>query len=426
MSKGTEVATRGHGDAAVQRIEERIDKSITGGMVVNDRGISFQNATEVMEYAKMMATSMQAVPPHLRANPGACLAIIDDAIRFGMSPYALARKSYFVNDRVAYEAQVIAAIVIRYAPLKKRPSVTYLGEEGKGNRQCVVVGEFNDGVTQEYSTPKISEIKPKNSPLWTNDPDQQLAYYALRGFGRRHSPETLLGLYDREEIEGIVEGATAEVAAPPKPTGLAARLAGSKPAATGFHAEAVDRGLNGTTEVIEDAVVDEDEPASGTAAQEAIDDDAPLSAATGTSSPSSEETAEGGPGGETASSTGATSSTDQKPAPAGADLLGEAIPADSVAFDWKAQPETHRTYLWRLAGHIRTAAGAARKMGDIAAAAKRFIEQVDRPNGMSIETAEAFVKRTRHSSHELATGSADAESFDIIVEGILGEKPEGA
>jgi RecT family len=182
----------------LEKIEERIDKTLTSAMGVSDQGISFRTASEVMEFAKMMAVSGSAVPPHLRGQPGACLGIIDDAIRFGFSPYALARKSYFVNDNLAYEAQVLSAIVCARAPFRERPEILF---EGEGNeRICIVVFRFLSGEDRDYRSPVFGKINPKNSPLWKNDPDQQHAYYSIRAAARRHCSDVLMGIYDYEEL----------------------------------------------------------------------------------------------------------------------------------------------------------------------------------------------------------------------------------
>ena len=49
------------------------------------------------------------------------------AFHWGMEPFAVANKSYFVNDRMAYEAQLIAAVVIKLVPHKGYPRYTYAG-----------------------------------------------------------------------------------------------------------------------------------------------------------------------------------------------------------------------------------------------------------------------------------------------------------
>lgn len=221
----------------IARIEEKIDKSLTATMQMDGAGITFRNASEVMEWAKMMAVSGSAVPKHLRGEPGACLGIIDDAIRFGFSTYALARKSYFVNDNLAYEAQVLAAIIIARAPIRERPDIAY---EGEGNgRKCTVTFRFVGGEDRTYTSPPVSQIDPKRSPLWKSDTDQQLAYYSLRAASRRHCPDVLLGVYDVEEIAA----AHARDVTPARPEFIQ-RLQG-KTQSEGFSEAHVERETNG-------------------------------------------------------------------------------------------------------------------------------------------------------------------------------------
>ena len=52
-------------------------------------------------------------------------------------------------------------------------------------------------------TVKIKTIKTRNSPLWTQDPEQQLAYYTKRAWARLYCPEVLLGVYAEDEVGGF-------------------------------------------------------------------------------------------------------------------------------------------------------------------------------------------------------------------------------
>lgn len=153
---------------------------------------------QVMEFASAMAVAGTAIPKHLRSNEGACMAVAMQAFEWGMSPFAVANKSYSVNDRIAYEAQLIAAVVNTRSGIKGRLKYNFTGE-GQ-NLRCEVTGIL-DGEPATYRSPKFSDITPKNSPLWKSDPEQQLAYYSARAWARRHVPEVILGVYDREEIE---------------------------------------------------------------------------------------------------------------------------------------------------------------------------------------------------------------------------------
>lgn len=233
MSTGTAVATREPGEKlSLQAVG--IDPTAGGGTLAP------RTLGEVVTFAQVMSRSQHAIPKHLRENPGACLAVTMQALRWQMDPFALAGKSYNIKDQIAYEAQAIAAAVNTLAPLKQRPSITFDGEGDK--RRCTVTAEFKDGSTHEYVSPPIKDIPTKNSPLWKGDPDQQLAYYSVRSFARRHCPEVVLGVYTPEEIDHAPPMRDVT----PAPAGIRARLeAAQQPAETGFSQEHVDAEIDG-------------------------------------------------------------------------------------------------------------------------------------------------------------------------------------
>lgn len=206
------------------RIAAKIDTSTTHSLAISDSagGVAFANMAQVMEFAKMIAISGVAVPKHLRGNPGACLGVTIQAIEWRMSPYAVANKSYSVNDRLAYEAQLIHAVVLSRGPIKGRPKVEYRNEGDK--RRCKVSVELSDAPGQwvEYESPEIGKIPTKNSPLWKSDPDQQLFYFSARSLARRHFPDVILGVYAKDEIEDhrVADAEVREVA----PRTLSAKL----------------------------------------------------------------------------------------------------------------------------------------------------------------------------------------------------------
>lgn len=161
-------------------------------------GLTFTNMAEVVDFARLMARSGIAVPKHLRENPGACLAITIQAVEWGMSPFAVANKSYSVNDRLAYESQLIQAVLLARAPIVGRLSFEYAGDGP--TRTCTCFATLREGMTVRYTTPQFKDIKVKNSPLWTADPDQQMSYYAGRSLARRYFADVLLGLYTEDEL----------------------------------------------------------------------------------------------------------------------------------------------------------------------------------------------------------------------------------
>jgi hypothetical protein len=195
-------------DGKLARIEDRLDRPVANAIAVQRGGsVAFHSMGEVMEFSKLMAIAQQAVPKHLRGQPGLCMGIILQAVAWEMEPFAVARKSYVVNDNLAYESQLIHAVIETRAPLRKRLRCTYSGEGG--DRQCTVMGTFlGEEEPHTYTTPKLKDIPIKNSPLWRWDIDQQMFYLGSRAWARKWCPDVLLGVYSKDEAEFIGEHAT--------------------------------------------------------------------------------------------------------------------------------------------------------------------------------------------------------------------------
>ncbi|MDO9416986.1 recombinase RecT [Pararhizobium sp.] len=160
--------------------------------------IAPQTLAEVVKFAEVMCRADIALPRHLRGNAGACMAVAMQALEWEMSPFSVASKSYEVGGRIAYEAQLIAAVVNSRSGIKGRLRYIYDGEGAA--LTCTVTGIL-DGEECVYKSPTVGSIKTKNSPLWNSDVQQQLGYFSARSWARRHCPEVILGVYDRDEAE---------------------------------------------------------------------------------------------------------------------------------------------------------------------------------------------------------------------------------
>ncbi len=180
-------------------IEARIDRPLANSIgIASGTGMAVGSMGQAMEVAKLMSLSGQAVPPHLRENPGACLAVAIQGWEWGINPFAIANKTYVVNDRMAYESALYQTVLNRRAPIQGRLKCEYVGEGPQ--RKCRVSAMTIEGEPVEYTSPPTGTIKPKNSPLWQNDPDQQLWYFSVRAFARRHFADVMLGVYTVDEI----------------------------------------------------------------------------------------------------------------------------------------------------------------------------------------------------------------------------------
>lgn len=227
-------------------IERAINRETAGAIALSNAagGLSFQSMMEVFEFAKLMALSRQAVPPHLRDNPGMCLAVAVQATEWRMSPFAVANKSYVVNDRIAWESQLIHAVIEQRAPLVGRIRHSF---EGEGDdRVCVVTAQVKGEVEPVvYRSPPIKQISPKNSPLWKTKPDLQLYYNAVRDFARTYFPDVILGVYAEDELDGTFIGAERAKDVSP---GLHERLAAAAPTGEGFKPDTVETAIGEATE----------------------------------------------------------------------------------------------------------------------------------------------------------------------------------
>ena len=187
------------------KLEAALDRPVANSIQVDAQsGLVLQSMSEAMEFAKLMSLGRESVPKHCREAPGVCLSICIQALEWRISPLALANKSYVVNDRLCWESALYQTVVSRRAPIVGRIKMEYTGE---GNaRKCRVWAELSDGTgVVEYTSPQFGIINPKNSPLWKNDPDQQLFYFSMRSFARRHFPDVMMGVYTVDEMQDHTE-----------------------------------------------------------------------------------------------------------------------------------------------------------------------------------------------------------------------------
>lgn len=188
--------------AAIQdKIAEKFDPGAVQDMTASSGGVVAlipDSFGQLMEFSKLMATT-NAVPPHLRGKPGDCLAVAMQAMRWGMDPFAVASKSYFVNDRMAYESQLVNAVLYARAPLDGRLQIEF---EGEGEALvCRVTGKLLDDPNPHTVVQEIKTITTRNSPLWKQAPRQQMGYFTTRMWARLYAPDALLGIYTPEELE---------------------------------------------------------------------------------------------------------------------------------------------------------------------------------------------------------------------------------
>jgi hypothetical protein len=155
-----------------------------------------QNLDQAMRLAEMMARG-KMVPDHLR-NPADALLVIEQAMRWAMSPFAVAQCTSVIQGRLMFEGKLVAAAVQSCGLLSSRLSYDF---DGEGAARAVTVTATIRGEDKPRTIRiTLAEAKTTNQ-MWTRQPDQQLVYFGTRAWARRHAPEVMLGVYSPEEFE---------------------------------------------------------------------------------------------------------------------------------------------------------------------------------------------------------------------------------
>ncbi|HCM1919224.1 TPA: recombinase RecT [Salmonella enterica subsp. salamae serovar 28:r:e,n,z15] len=179
--------------------------------------------------SEVMANSGNFVPDHFRGKPDSCMAVVMQAARWGMDPFAVAQKTHIVGNSgvLGYEAQLVISVINSMAPTKDRLHYEWFGPWEK------IVGRFVEKTSQKgskYIAPgwnladeagvgirvwatlkgeseprelvlMLSQAQVRNSTLWASDPRQQLAYLGAKRWSRLYCPDVILGVYTPDELE---------------------------------------------------------------------------------------------------------------------------------------------------------------------------------------------------------------------------------
>lgn len=163
----------------------------------------------LQQFAQIMAQGATTVPQHLRDKPADCLAVTMQAAQWGMNPFAVAQKTNIVNGTLGYEAQLVNAVVSSSSLLASRINYRWdgdwskvVGKTDKSPHLTVTVSALLKGENEPRElTISMAQAGVRNSPLWEQDPKQQLAYLCTKRWARLHAPDVLLGVYTPDELD---------------------------------------------------------------------------------------------------------------------------------------------------------------------------------------------------------------------------------
>ncbi len=172
---------------------------------------------QLEKIANVMAQGSVSIPRHLQQKPGDCLAVAMQAAQWGMNPFAVAQKTYFINHTISYEAQLVNAVVSTSKAIQGAFKYEYIGNweaitgtkptsnTGWGDKEkglAIKVGAILAGDAEiTWGEPVyLSAVQVRNSPLWKTHIKQQIAYLAVNMWARMYTPAVILGVYTPEEV----------------------------------------------------------------------------------------------------------------------------------------------------------------------------------------------------------------------------------
>ncbi|EHX1545240.1 recombinase RecT [Escherichia coli] len=191
----------------------------------------------LVRFATLMADSKATVPAHLAGKPADCLAVTMQAAQWGMNPFAVAQKTHVVNGTLGYEAQLVNAVVSSSNLLATRLNYRWDGDwsrvSGKTDKSpnlTVTVWATLKGESEPRElTISMAQAGVRNSPLWEQDPRQQLAYLCVKRWARLNAPDVLLGVYTPDELQETAPRVERDITPAPATASGMNKLINSKP-----------------------------------------------------------------------------------------------------------------------------------------------------------------------------------------------------
>lgn len=151
---------------------------------------------DAMELATMMAKT--GFLPQQIQTPGGALFVVEQAMRWNMSPFAVATEVSFISGKPMFSGKIVAAAVQSSGLMAGRLSYDYAGSGD--DRAVTVRGTLRGEDKPREITVRVRDAKTTNQ-MWVKQPDQQLSYFGARAWARRHLPEVMLGVYAPEEFD---------------------------------------------------------------------------------------------------------------------------------------------------------------------------------------------------------------------------------
>lgn len=166
--------------------------------------------------AEALANSALSVPKELRGNIGDCLAIVTQAMIWGLNPFSVAQKAHVINGKLGYEAQLVNAVVMQSGAITGSFHYEYQGDgQALQCRVGAVLRNEREITWGEWLC--IAQVTTQNSPLWKTNRKQQMGYLQVKNWARAFAPGAILGIYSSDELVDMGPAPFSEATNPSPP-----------------------------------------------------------------------------------------------------------------------------------------------------------------------------------------------------------------
>lgn len=192
--------------ASIAHAPSELDRLLSRPFTPRDL-LEDSNFDKIWRMAEALSNSALSIPKELKGNLGDCLAIVTQAMIWGLNPFSVAQKAHVINGKLGYEAQLVNAVVMQSGAIVGSFHYEYNGDSCRVG--AVLRGEKSITWGEWLSA---STVTTRNSPLWKTNPKQQMGYLQVKNWARSYTPGALLGIYSDDELAGFDSPVTASIA----------------------------------------------------------------------------------------------------------------------------------------------------------------------------------------------------------------------
>lgn len=169
-----------------------------------------QRIASVMARCALVPTSLRG--DDIETAIANCFLVVNQAVRWGMDPFAVAQCSSVIQGKLCYEGKLVSAVM-----QNNGVNLSFKFNDKTGDAlEVTVSGKLPNEDEARTVSGTVGQWKTNNQQ-WSKDPKAMLCYRGSRAWSRIHNPAPMLGVYTQDEMEEAPPATPALL--PPDPPG---------------------------------------------------------------------------------------------------------------------------------------------------------------------------------------------------------------